>query len=261
MAEAFYTRQGAHYVPTPYCIGPWSPATQHGGPPAALLGGAAEAHGQDAGDFSVVRVTVELLRPVPLAPLSVQVEPIRLGRQVQWFSATLRSDGKVLARASVVRIRTEAQTLPASVERPRPAPRPPGESEPYTFDFFPVEVAYHTAVEMRCAAGTWGSGPATAWLRPRVPLVEGQETTPLERTLVLADATNGVAPVLSPDDFVFINPDLTVYLQRSVASPWLALEARSVPSADGIGLVQSVIYDERGEVGRCLQALVIRPRS
>ena len=260
MTEAFYTREGAFFVPTPYCIGPWSPAAQHGGPPAALLGGAAAAYGEDTNDFEVTRVTVELIRPVPLAPVSVEVEPLRMGRQVQWLTASLSREGKELARASVVRIRREALTLPDAVERPRSAPRGPDTCAAFDFDFFPVEVAYHTAVEMRLAAGTWGEGPATVWMRPRFPLIAGEETTALEKTLLLGDATNGVAPALSTGDFAFINPDLTVYLQRPVASEWLALEARSLPGEHGVGLVQSVLYDEAGEVGRCVQSLMIRPR-
>ncbi len=260
MTEAFYTRAGDLLVPTPYCIGPWSPSTQHGGPPAALLGGAAARYGEEANDFEVTRVTVELVRPVPLRPLSLAVEPLRMGRQVQWLVASLRCDGKELARASVVRIRRETLSLPDTIERAMPAPEGPDACAPFVFDFFPVEVAYHAAVEMRLAAGTWGKGPATAWMRPRFPLVAEEETTPLEKTLLLGDATNGVAPALSTGDFAFINPDLTVYLQRPVASEWLALEARSVPGAHGIGLVQSVLYDEAGEVGRCVQSLMIRPR-
>lgn len=260
MFDAFYRRDGTRFVPTPYCIGPWSPSAQHGGPPAALLAGAAERYGDDAQDFFVARVTVELMRPIPLTPLTVDVTPVRLGKQVQWLSAQLTSDGLELARASVVRIRSASLALPVDVESPRSPPPPPEGLAPFVFDFFPVEVAYHAAIDMRIARGTWGRGPATAWLRPRFPLLEGEVTSALERTLLLADATNGVAPAVSTADFAFINPDLTVYLQRSVATEWLALDARSVPGSDGVGLVQSILHDERGEVGRCAQALMIRAR-
>ena len=57
---AFYRRQNVAFLPTPHCTGPWDPSLQHGGPPAALLAGAAERFGEDASSFVVVRVTVEL---------------------------------------------------------------------------------------------------------------------------------------------------------------------------------------------------------
>ncbi len=257
---AFYRRQSDRFVPTPHCTGPWDPRAQHGGPPAALLAGAAESFGDDASSFIVVRVTVELLRPVGFIPLSVEVTPIRLGRQVQWLQAKLRGDGRLLAHATVVRVAHSELSLP---ERTHPRPPPPGpEGMPnFVFPFFRTEQGYHRAVELRVSEGVWGDGPATVWMRARIPLVEGEQTSALENAMILADATNGIAPALPVDAFTFINPDITVHLSRPLTGDWLALAARSIPEPSGTGLVQSRLFDQEGEIGRCLQSLVVRARQ
>ena len=256
---AFYLRENSRFVPSPHCIGPWDPRLQHGGPPSALLGRAIERHG-DAAAFVTTRVTIELLRPIPLVPLEVTLIPVREGRQVQWLQTELVAEGKLVARASGVRVaraplgRVPAPTVGAA------APRGPADLPDFTFDFFPSDEGYHRAVEMRIAEGEWSKGPLTAWLRPRIPLIDGESLSALERTLILVDATNGLAPSLPVERFTFINPDLTVHLSRPLEGEWLALSARAMPPEEGAGLVQSRLFDARGELGSALQSLVIRPR-
>ena len=260
MPQGFYRREGDAFVPTTNTIGPWDPGFQHGGPPAALLAGAAERFGDDAEAFVVARVTVELLRPLALVPLEVSVEPLRLGRQAQWLTAELRSRDKLCARATVVRIGRAELALPERHTTPEPAPPGPAGLPEFVFPFFQTDEGYHRAVDIRIAEGTWAEGPLTAWMRPRVPLVEGEPSSPLERAMIVVDATNGLAPALSTGAFAFINPDLTVHLRRALRGEWLAIAGRSIPEPTGTGLVQGQLFDEGGEVGRCLQSLVVRPR-
>ena len=70
--DAFFHRDGDRFVPTELTRGPWSADAQHGGPPAALLGTALEAT-ERRDDSMIVRATFEMLKPVPLAPLAVQL--------------------------------------------------------------------------------------------------------------------------------------------------------------------------------------------
>ena len=254
---AFYDRRDDTFIPTPNCIGPWDVNAQHGGPPSALLAGAAERFGEDASSFAVARVTVELLRPVGFVPLSVAVSPIRMGRQAQWLQAELRGGDRVLARANVLRIARSQLELPPRTQ-PEPAPPGPEGLEDFVFPFFQSEEGYHRAVDLRVAGGEWGKGPCAAWLRPKFPLVLGEQTSPLEALMIVADATNGVAPALPIGDYAFINPDLTVHVSRPPTGDWFVLDARSIAETSGTGLVQSRLFDRGGEIGRCLQSLVIR---
>ena len=82
MADAIYERDGELFVPSELARGPWTPEAQHGGPPAALLARAIERF-EDGERMFVARMTVELLRPVPIAPLTVESRFARPGRKVQ----------------------------------------------------------------------------------------------------------------------------------------------------------------------------------
>jgi hypothetical protein len=101
-------------------------------------------------------------------------------------------------------------------------------------------------------------GPATDWIRLRVPLVAGEPTPPLARVAAAADFGNGISWVLPPDQgYRFINPDLTVYLHRPLAGEWVCLEAVTAVEPIGIGLAESRLWDERGPIGRALQSLLL----
>jgi hypothetical protein len=204
---------------------------------------------------------MELLRPIPIGRMSVEVEPVRVGRRVDWLSARLLCNGKEVARGGGVRIATDAVELPPPHCPPHPPPPPPHDIEPFAFPFFTAAVAYHLAVDVRIVAGVWGGhGPMTVWMRLKVPVIAGEETSPLESMLALVDAQNGVCVALDPRMYAFVNPDLTVHLRRPLEGDWLGLVARSTPEPTGTGLVQSELHDERGEVGRALQSLVVSPR-
>ena len=109
--DAFFVREGARLVATALTRGPWSNEHQHGGPPAALLGGALERAGSDAAEFRLVRVTVEFLRPVPIAPLEVSTEMVRAGKQAQRIGASLSAGGVEVARALGLRLRRQRLDL------------------------------------------------------------------------------------------------------------------------------------------------------
>jgi len=258
LPTSFYVRDGDLFVPTALCIGPWSEAAQHGGPPSALLVGALERFGEGPDVWFLARFMNELVRPVPMAPLRVTVEPIALGRKVQRIAATLSAGDTLVARATALRIRRAPIDLPVPIE-----PRlPPPESAPLTpFNFFTVEVGYHRAIEVRIARGVWAQGPVTGWMRARVPLLAGEETSPWERVVTVADAESGLCPPLPPDRYAFPNPDLVVTLDREPAGEWIGLDVRSVARPHGAGIAESALHDVEGPIGRSVQTLVIEPRT
>ena len=273
--EAFFVPDGDRYVPTELTRGPWDPDSQHAGPPAALIG--REVARLDAGSQRRVgRITYEILRPVPIAPLSVTARVVRPGRAVELVEASMAdSDGEVI-RARAWRLREGDVAIPAGLSsedgpgaigsspstlRPGFAPPGPDEAPPGSFFDTGQDVGYHTAMEYRFVRGAFAEpGPAIAWMRMRVPLVEGEEPTPLERVLVAADSGNGVSATLDWSRFLFVNVDLSVHLHRPLDGEWVCLDAITIPERSGIGIADTALYDESGPVGRAAQTLLVDER-
>jgi len=258
---SFYEPDGDRYLATELTRGPWDPGAQHAGPPAALLGREIERL-PDAGEFQVGRVTCEILRSVPIAPLLVSARVVRPGRRVQLVEAVLGDEaGEALMRAHAWRIRTAPVEIPH--EAIAPAEPPPGPEQGSEAEFFPTgqELGYHTAMECRFLSGGFVEpGPAAVWLRMRQPLVSGEEPSPLQRTLVAADVGNGVSATLDYRRYLFINVDLTVHLERMPVGEWVCVDAVTLPQPNGVGSAESVLSDQRGRIGRALQTLLIAAR-
>ncbi len=258
---AFYERDGDRFLATELTRGPWDPGAQHAGPPAALLGRAIEEL-PEAEEFQVGRVTCEILRSVPIAPVRVSARVLRPGRRVQLVEAELRDEGgEPLMRASAWRLRTAPLEIPA--EAMAAAAPPPGPEQGREVEFFPTgeELGYHSAMEVRFVRGGFVEpGPALVWLRMRQPLVAGEQPSPLQRVLVTADVGNGVSASLDYRRYLFINVDLTVHLERMPVGEWVCVDAQTLPQPNGLGTAESVLSDEQGRIGRALQTLLIAQR-
>ena len=259
MPESFYERDGARFVSTELTRGPWDPETQHAGPPAALLGREVERL-EDADEFQVARITFEILRAVPIAPLRVEARVIRPGRRVQLVEGTLSDDEGELMRAHAWRLRTGPVDLPALPQ----AEAPPGPDAAEQGDFIPTgqAVGYHTAMEYRFLEGAFlEPGPAKVWMRMRQPLVGREQPSPLQRVLTAADSGNGVSATLDWRQFLFINVDLSVHLERLPVGEWVCLDAVTLPQPNGVGVADTELLDERGRIGRALQTLLVSERD
>jgi len=258
--DAIYTREDGRFLASELSRGPWDPDAQHGGAPAALLMREFERC-PDGQELAIARVTYEFLRPVPLGELEVETSISRGGRRVQLLEGTIRDpEGVEVVRARALRLATADA---GGAITPEPA-MPPGPAEgtahsptpPHGLPMFAPD-----AIEVRFVAGTrFAGGPSTAWFRLRCPLLAGEQTTPLQRLAAAADFGNGISAVLSWDEYLFINPDLTLYVDRRPEGEWICLDARTTLAAGGVGITESVLFDERGRVGRAVQALLVARR-
>ena len=256
MTDAFYVIDADTATPSELTRGPWDPNAQHAGPPSALLARAIELCEPREG-MRVGRVTVEILAPIPIAPLTVSASVVRPGRSVEMLEASLTgADGEVM-RARAWRL--AESDITADWEQDEP---PSGPEDGAALEFFPSghSVGWHTAMEIVFARGKFlEPGPATVWMRPRVALVEGEEFSPLQRVMVAADGGNGVSAPLDWSGFIFINTDLSVHLLRPPVGEWVCLD--SVTHVHGIGMSDTALWDERGRIGRAAQTLLVRARS
>jgi hypothetical protein len=253
--EAFYEPLGGgRFASTPHTAGPWDPRSQHAGPPAALLCRALEGFQPREGSL-LSRLTFEILGAIPVAEVEVEVGVSRSGRTVELLEAELRAGGRPVMTARAWRLpKTEAPAVSPDGGRP---PARPAEATPPPHDF-----GYGHAVECRFARGGWHErGPATVWTRLRVGIVPDEPPTPLQRVLAVADSGNGVSAVLAWDEWLFINPELTVHFQRPAEGEWIVLDAATTIAADGAGVARSVLSDERGPVAYGAQSLLVAPRK
>jgi hypothetical protein len=260
MSDAIFTPLGDLFLPTPLARGPWSPDAQHGGAPAALLARTVERFA-DGARMSVARLTIELLRPVPIAPLAARTRLLRPGKKVQLVEASLFADDTEVARCTALRIRREDVPLPSGLPTVAVPSGPDTGSDslpPWSAQV--TYAAFHNlGVEHRFVAGTFlEPGPSTDWIRLRVPLVAGEETSPLCRVAAAADFGNGISWVLSRNDgYGFINPDLTIYLHRYPEGEWVCLGAATYVGPQGNGIAESQLFDASGPIGRSVQSLLI----
>jgi hypothetical protein len=244
------------YDSTQATAGPWSAAAQHGGPPAALLGRALESI--DEGAPRVLgRFTMDLLGPVPVAPLSVTSSVPRPGRTVSLRQAELGDEsGRVLARA-------QAWAFPESTGGPAGpgAPLGHGPADGRHEDPPPGwHRGYLDSVEWRWIEGAvTRPGPAVVWMRPLLPLVPGEEMTPLQRLLTCVDSASGASAALDTARWTFMNTELTVHVVRPPAGEWVCLDAETTLGPGSVGLAAATAYDELGLVARSAQALLVAP--
>jgi hypothetical protein len=254
VTESFYRQEGNRLVPTALTRGPWDADAQHAGPPSALITRALEGCDPREGT-QIGRVTVEILRPVPLEPLQVTARVVRPGRSVELLEASLHGPDGELMRARAWRLQAGLHGEPTAAPPAGPAA---GENR----EFFPTgeEVGYHTAMEYRFVRGAFlDPGPATVWMRMRAQLVSGEQPSPLQRVMVAADSGNGVSAALDWREHLFINTDLTVHLLRLPETPWVCLEAETLIGS--LGMSDTALWDERGRIGRAVQTLLVRART
>jgi hypothetical protein len=258
MSASVFKRQPEGFFATELTRGPWDPRAQHGGAPAALIMRALERC-EPVDELVLARVSYEFVRPVPLGQLSVDAEVVRPGKRVQLLEASLRTpDGTEVVRARALRIR--ATEAPSSGQQPLPVPGP---EAAVANDFRAPEAMFATdALEIRFVAGAFYQlGPATAWFRLRHPLVDAEQPSPLQRLAAAGDFGNGISSPLPWEEYIFINPDLSLYIERRPVGEWICLQSETRVTNGSIGIAQSVLYDRQGHLGHATQALLITRKS
>jgi hypothetical protein len=243
------------YEATEHTAGPWDPRLQHAGPPAALIGRALERC-EPRDEMVISRFTFEILHAVPVGEVEVNARIVRPGRSVELLEATLSASGREVVRAAAWRVlrAPEATATPRSYE---PLPLPDAEA-PMPAQ---LESGYLKAVEWRPVRGGFLEyGPAAAWTRLRVAVVGGEEPTALQRVLAVADSGNGISGTLDMRRWWFINPELTLHLEREPTGEWICLDAETSIQPGGAGLAASILSDRHGPVARGAQTLYVGER-
>jgi hypothetical protein len=255
--DAIYAIDGNSIVTGPNAAGPWDGTMQHGSAPSALITWIAEQMPTPS-PMQVVRVTADLLRPVPVKPLTFETELLREGRKIQLCGVTLKADGTVVARGTVLKIRVAQPQLPDGIDSPA-VTLPSVDASP--------EIAprgrnpFVSGLTLRSAHGSFETpGPGAIWFRMNREFIAGQPLSPVMRAVIASDFSNGTSSLLDFRKYTFLNADLSVSLSRPPVGEWILLDAESWIGPDGAGLAAARLADSQGYFGRAVQSLVIEPR-
>ena len=262
--EVLFLHQGDHYLPTELAGSPWHPAMLHGGAPAALL---AHCLQQSVANSALQpsRLTIDLMRPVPKAPLAVSIRTIRNGKRIVLQEATLSSGGVAVAMATGLFVQAGAVTVPdyAPVQSST-LPQPDTLTETsFREVLFAGNVdmpgGLHTTVSLRPASQLCEQGQGKAWLFLPVKVVENHQNTPFMLAALVADFSNGVGQLSLGNNTGMINADITLQLYRLPVSEWIGLDARTLVHTNGVAMVQAQMFDTQGMVGQVMQSVIPTP--
>ncbi|MBN8961724.1 MAG: thioesterase family protein [Rhizobiales bacterium] len=256
--DAIFRVEGRRATTSPNAAGPWSPDMQHGSAPSGLVTWAAEAMPTPV-PMHIARLTIDLMRPVPLTPLAIETEVLRQGRKIQLCEVRLKADDVLVVRATVLKIRSEVQELPAGIaEAPIDVPGPEqSRVEPADFSSSP----FVSGMSLRAARGGFAHpGSSAIWYRVDRPLVEGTPISQVMRAVVASDFSNATSVALDFRHWTFLNADLTISLARQPVGDWILLDGDCNIGPDGAGLAMARLGDQRGYFGRAVQSLVIERR-
>ena len=265
MSDFIYSRDGDVFHPTTWAGSPWSATSQHGGPPNALFMRAAEQAAAEAG-MRVARLTVDLLKPVPMQPLRLAWEFARRGRRMAIIDATLKraDDGTTVAVSRAVALmehgthetlfpppdgtRAGPDTLQRHdlVSKARRETGPPG---------------FHLSVDVRYGGG---GDDGIVWFSSPLDLVAGEAITPAQACAAICDLTTVTSGRLrnappgvwdNTNMFPMLNVDTTLHLFRPPVGNWFGFAESFIADHHGVGVAEVMLVDERGPLGRSVQTV------
>lgn len=258
MEDYVYRLEGGRALATPVAGGPWDKTMQHGSAPSSLIVAVAEAT-PTRDPMRVARLTVDLMRPVPVAPLDIRTTVVREGRKIQLCQVDLEADGVLVVRGSVLKVRRTPTELPSSIED-EPVTLPPPD-QGHIAQGKIMSNPFISRVEMSVVKGGFNTpGPGAVWFRVNRPIIAGQDVSPAMRTAIAADFCNGASAVLDFGAWTFVNGDLTVSLSRDPAGEWILLDAETWLGPEGGGLAFARLADRKGYFGRAVQTILVEPR-
>jgi acyl-coenzyme A thioesterase PaaI-like protein len=223
---------------------------------------AAEQVGSEIG-MRVARLTVDILRPVPMEPLAVSTQFRRRGRRMAVVDAamTRADDDTPVATARILTLQ-ERDELPAAFAVPSDRPPVPegipsrGLVPPELRDrFFP---GFHLSVEIRQSRDDPG---AIAWLTTPLELVAGESMSPFERCAAICDLTAVMSGQMQPGQgatdqpVMMLNTDTTIHFLRPPEGEWFAFSNGFIADRNGIGVAAVALHDENGTLGRSVQTM------
>lgn len=239
---AFFTRDGASFVPQEPARGWWRQDSLHGRAVVGLMGAQiADRHG--AADMVPARFTIDMFRLAAFAPARIDTHVIRAGSRMALVEATMIVQGDAVARATMQFLRP-ADAPPGRVWAPGPwdapdpdnLPPPPDSQQPRHFEIRPISGHLGAVV------------PKRLWLRETCALIADEPLGPYARAVLAADFVSAFAHA-GDAGIRYINSDVTLQLHRLPKGEWIGFEATGHEASRGIAVGHCRIHDSDGAIG------------
>jgi hypothetical protein len=251
----YFVAKADEFVPAPHARSWWAESMLHGRLLGGLLARAVERDHTEPG-LHTARLTVDLFRNAPLAPVRIVTERVRNGRRIRVVEGTALVGDEPMGRASAVLLRQSEQpagTVPATPAWDAPAP----EDLPLSSSRFPPRVWRFD--EHNEQTRHWGAaGRRRIWLRETCLLVDGEELTPLVRAALAADSASPLAHA-ADTGLEYINADYTLYLSRLPEGDTVGLESGGHTADVGVAVGHCTVHDRQGPIGFCMTATLANP--
>lgn len=261
---AIFDKDGDLLIPTLLAKGPWYANSLHGSSMMGLMARAAEQHPSDIPRL-VSRLTVDMMRAAPMAPLRTETEIVRSGKNVEFLDVRLFAGEELFIRGSAMRIRQQDVVIDDYFRGLPPYPSLPVQDDKAFFQWPGAEEpGYHHAIDLRMDEH---QGFPILWFRLAVPLVTGEENSSIVQLATACDWTYAVPNIvhrrktsieMDQQTFFAINPDTTINFFRPSQGQWLGLKAQASYGDIGSGACSAQLFDEQGPIGFSSQTVLIR---
>lgn len=257
---AIFVPEGHSFRATEQAGGPWSPDMLQGSATTALMTREVERLAT-ASNFAVRRLTFDLWRPAGLRAFSVESELLRDGRKAKTMQVRLMDGDTEIGRCTAL-LTAQGKESPsdpfakatAKDAAPETGSPPPAFAQKWS--------RYFQNVSVRLIEGALEKpGPAAAWMRLDVPLVQGETNTPLLQAVQAADFSSGVAQIVDMREWTFVNPEISLYFFRAPEDEWILIRSRTQVGANGAGLTMATLSDRRGPFAEVMQAMTFERRE
>ncbi len=264
--DYFFKHDGELYSPQTTAGGPWSESMQHGGPVNAIIAMSVEAVANEI-EMDVVRLTIDILKPVPMQPVQVKSHLIRKGGKmavVDTFLTVVGSDEPVASGRAVLLRAMPGKESMIDTAGPCPESRHTLLIEPW----LPANIAAQLPPGLHHLIQFYPSlnkeRPA-CWVNGAANMLQDRAMTSLEHCATTADMTTVLATRmqatqtgnLSFDVAQIMNTNTSIHFSRLPVGEWFAYTDHFIQVCGGYGVAACVIYDEQGCIGKVTQNLIV----
>lgn len=257
---AIFMPEGNLFRATEQAGGPWSPDMLQGSATTGLMVREVERLATTSG-FAVRRLTFDLWRPAGLRAFRVETDMLRDGRKAKTVQVRVLDGETEIGRCTAL-LTAQGRKSPADpFSKAMDADAAPEAGTPPP-TFVQKWSRYFQNVSVRLIEGALEKpGPAAAWMRLDVPMVDGETNTPLLQAVQAADFSSGVGQIVDMREWTFINPEISLYFFRPPEGEWILIRSRTRVGANGAGLTTATLSDRQGPFAEVMQAMMFEKRE